>query len=437
MTPVKSVGGLEAVTITPGRSRDAWGASEPMRVLGVGAGGVEELAKRLDSGTVSWALLRFQVGGGTFARVKWVVIHCNGEDTPVILRGLLNARSQEVLSALGDAHANVEVVCTKDLTVEYLCERLLPLFAADDMNYSLQALRSEYGKTVAEMQEEVARKQLEAEALQKQEEAEAEKAREYMPTREEALQGVGADRGSYNWALLEPGKLELYRAGFGGLQEMQAWLADDRVLFGVLRLSFGHSDGQGSAARSHADVTKYVFVHWVGPSVGAVRRGRWNARLQEASKLIGTSVASAFKREAHSRRDLDLEELASEVRRLTVVDRRAAKGGVAAARICAEEYIKALAEEERQRQAAAQARAEEAKRKKDAEQQQQSRAKAAKKEVLPDLRTAVEAVSTPSGRWNWVLCGWPRAPAMAALPTPSRSGARRSAAQAGAARRSP
>lgn len=45
------------------------------------------------------------------------------------------------------------------------------------------------------------------------------------------------------------------------------------------------------------------------------------------------------------RQDLDLREVISEVRRLTVVDRRAASGGVAAAHICVEEYIKALDED--------------------------------------------------------------------------------------------
>lgn len=430
VTPLKPASAQDVVNMTPGKVREAWGASEPVQVMGVGMGGVEELAQHLDSGTVSWALLRFQVGGGTTARVKWVNVHCNGENTSVIQRGLLNARKGEVLSLLGDVHANVEVVCPKEMTVEYLCERLLPLFAADDMNFSMKELRSEYGKTVREMQEEVKRKQLEAEALRKQLQEESEKAEEaeHVPTRDEALRAVGEEQDSYNWALLEPGSLGLHRAGFGGLEEMKKSLADDHVLFGVVRLSFGYGEGHhGGTRHHHADVTKHVFVHWVGPSVGPVRRGRWNAKLQDAAKLISSCASLTFRREAHSVQDLDLEDLLSEMRRLTVVDRRTAKGGVAQATICAEEYIKALGEEERMRQAAAQALAEEAKRKRDLEEQQLKRRQPAiseaRKEQLPDLRTAVEAVSTPSGRWNWVLCGWPRA-SVAAMPTPSRAGLR-------------
>jgi len=433
---------------TPLKAKAAWCAAHPARVLGVGSGGVEELAQQLDNGMVSWALLRFQVGGGTFARVKCVAVHCNGQDTPVILRGQLNSRGQEVLMDLGDVHANVEVVCAEDLTVEYLCERLLPLFATDDMSYSLQALRAEYGKSVAEMQEFI--RQQQEEARRQEEEARAREAREaalaaeaaeaemceyaVMPTWEEALQAVGSDRDSYNWALLEPTQLALFRAGYGGLEEMRAWLPADRVLFGLLRLSFGGGEGEGGGAtRTHADITKHVFVHWVGPAVGAIKRGRWNAQLQDASRVISSRAAVAFKREAHDLKSLDLEELMSEVRRVTVIDRRAATSRtVAAARICAEEYAKALAEEGRRR-AAAEALAGEAKRRAaEAARPEPSpeEAAAAEPPPLPDLRSAVEAVGTRSGKWNWVLVGWPReaaaaAAAAAAAPTPLRASSAR------------
>eukprot|EP00425_Heterocapsa_triquetra_P045239 CAMPEP_0195086184 /NCGR_PEP_ID=MMETSP0448-20130528/26389_1 /TAXON_ID=66468 /ORGANISM="Heterocapsa triquestra, Strain CCMP 448" /LENGTH=163 /DNA_ID=CAMNT_0040119629 /DNA_START=33 /DNA_END=521 /DNA_ORIENTATION=- len=153
-------------SVTPGRKSLTL---EPVSVLGAGAGGLEELREHVDDKMVSFALLRFQVGGGTFVRTKLVAIHCNGGAAPVMLRGWLNARRDEVFSVSGEVHANIEVQHAEELTIEYLCERLLPLFAADSGDYSLQALRHEYAKSVAQeasrrrLQDPVCRQLLQAE----------------------------------------------------------------------------------------------------------------------------------------------------------------------------------------------------------------------------------------------------------------------------------
>lgn len=410
-----------AAAMTPRGKREASGASEPVSVLGTGAGGAEELARHLDSGAVSWAVLRFQVGSGTFARSKLVIVHCNGADAPVMLRGWLKERVNEVVPLFGEVHANLEIAHPEELTVEYLCERLLPLFAADDIQYSLQALRADYGKTVAEMQAEAA--ELELVRL----DSEYCSARECdgpLVSREEALRGVGEDRGSYNWALFEPTRLQLHNAGYGGLEEMQRWLAHDKVLFGVLRLSFGCSDRQGGTG---VRVTKHMFVHWVGSSVGIVRRGKWNAKLNEATALICSQFAVAFRREAHSVADLRLPDLVGELRRLTHVDGSAAKDGMAVGRVSSEEYLAALSEELRDRKAAVQAKADEMRQRKEEQRRWLSEGPAS---GVQEVKSVVEVVRAPCGRFNWALCGWPKqaaAPPAAPLlppkagPSPSLS----------------
>lgn len=78
-------------------------------------------------------------------------------------RGMLNARGPAVVELLGDVHVTAEVQFATELTVEYLCERLLPLFAFDDLDYSVPALRSEYEQSVARAQEE--RRRLEEAAI--------------------------------------------------------------------------------------------------------------------------------------------------------------------------------------------------------------------------------------------------------------------------------
>jgi len=443
------------------RKRTSLRAMEPACVLGCGMGGVEELCRQLDDRMVAWALLRFQVGGGTFVRTKLVLIHFNGANTPALQRGLLNARGYEVLEKLGEVHCTIEVTSCKELSVEYLCERLLRLFAADNMDYSLQALRQDYSRMVAET-EEAARRHADevalaaASAAKAEAEAEAAKAAaeqlrqdeelkrhatllHHNISLEEALQGVSADQGNYNWLLLDAARLSLHKAGQGGFDEMKDHLADDRVLFGLLRLTFGTS-GVSQAGRAVRGIVKYVFVHWVGPRVSIVRRGVWNARSGEVGALIGKWCAVNFRREAHGLADLQLDDIILELRRLTVVDGVAAADGVAASRISVEEYRLAIAEEARQRAA-------EERLKKRTEQPKQDKERGKwglelleepkeevvedktltddqvsleQKAALPDIRSAVQEVRGVAGRFNWVLCGWQQ-PAAFMPPSPCRA----------------
>lgn len=399
--------GSIAASHTPTRKRQLSGASEPVKVLGVGAGGIVELSKHLNDRMVSWALLRFQVGGGTFLRTKLVAIHCNGEETSVMLRGWLNARSSEIFSLLGDVHANIEVTNAKELTVEYLCQRLLPVFAADNLTLSITQLNEEYGKMVAQMEEEAARRQQLAAAPPPAPKSPG-------PTdASEALAAVAAERGPCNWLLLEPRTLQLHSSGLGGLEELKENLVEDRVLFGVLRLSFGCSNRQGNA-RPVPGITKHIFVHWVGPRVSVVQRGLLNARLANAVTSVGQRCATSFRREAHCMSDLKLEDIVSELRRLTVVDGVAAADGVAAGRISAAEYLAALKEETANPTNASNA---------ESEREAEPIAPATKPHEMEDVPSAIRKVRDPFGEWNWVLCGWDRPEPNMPPPSPCRGGA--------------
>jgi hypothetical protein len=451
------------------------GITGPACVLGVGAGGVEELRDHLDDGAVSWALLRFQIGSGTFARAKLVAVHCNGEETPVMQRGWSNAKSQEMLTnVLGDVHATIEVTRSAQLSLDYLCQRLLPLLAADHLDYSPQELRREYERMIAQtkeaaeksrrVEEEAAREsrrcrqaelaaeerecqrqlslQMASEAAEAaRQAAAAEQTDDRAVTADEALRAVAADRGEFNWVLLEPATFALHGVGCGGLEEILENCAEDMVLFGALRLSFGSTRSspvsrelmQAVAPR----VTKYVFVHWVGPKISLVKRGKWNAKLKDAVSYVSARCAVTLRREAHRHEDLCLEELVAELRRLTVID--ASLRGLGAAGISAQAYLQALQEERREREEAARWKAAAT-----AERQAKAQllaseaaaaaaARAAAEAVetsrcsesiveqdvsnlagsLPDLRSSVSDVRTTSGQFNWVLCGWSRPSTMA------------------------
>lgn len=396
---------------TPTRRRQANGASEPVCVLGVGTGGIEELSKSLDDRSVCWALLRFQVGSGTFQRTKLVAVHCNGEDTPIMLRGWLNARGAEVFTLLGEVHANVVATRAKEVTVENLCQRLLPLFSSDHMSFSLTSLSEQYTKTV---EEEASRRRLKAQAAEEAPppvEPLRKPVEPVVATAAEALTAVGADRGSCNWVLLEARTLQLHSSGFGGLEDLKAHLAENQVLFGALRLSFG------------SGITKHIFVHWQGPRVSVVQRGLLNAHLARAAETVGQYCSVVFRREAHGLKDLQLEDVVSDLRSLTVIDGISAASGVAAGRISAAEYLAALKEETA-------ARERESRRSVATEVVPTPVLPAtAEEETAPniekviDVKDAIHEVRKTSGDWNWVLCGWERPEPKMPPPSPCRGGA--------------
>jgi len=361
-------------------------ALEPVKVLGAGRGGIDELCTCLTDRMVAWALLRFQVGSGTFARNKYVVVQCNGADAPIMSRGWLKARSGEVLQLLGETHASMDLTRVQELTTESVCQRVLPLFESDDLGcYSAYALQEEYARMVASMQSE-------AEVSQKCETRVVPK--ENKLSIFDALRAVGEDRGSCNWLLLDPSNRQLFGSGDGGLEEMKECLQDNKVLFGVLRMSFGHV-GQESPRKGRkqaalvAPLTKYVFVHWVGSQVSIVQRGRLNAQLQWALGHVTSCCAIAFRKEAFCLGDLKLEDLIEELKRKT--------GGALALRMSCAGHVASLQEEIRAKQE-----------------------RAAPPPPCPpptksearflDVEHTISVVRATSGSWNWVLCGWEPSP---------------------------
>eukprot|EP00930_Biecheleria_cincta_P016733 TRINITY_DN13500_c0_g1_i1.p1 TRINITY_DN13500_c0_g1~~TRINITY_DN13500_c0_g1_i1.p1 ORF type:complete len:387 (-),score=65.67 TRINITY_DN13500_c0_g1_i1:204-1364(-) len=125
---------------------------------------------------------------------------------------------------------------------------------------------------------------------------------------QEALSSVAQSSSTLNWIMLEPAHLDLHGAGHGGLEELKLHLALDKVMFAVLRCTF---------PRTGKPIIKRIFIHWIGPEVSPVKRGRWNSRLEAAMSTVRKSMDFAFTKTAYSIEDLDLAELMSELCRVT------------------------------------------------------------------------------------------------------------------------
>ncbi|CAE7255329.1 unnamed protein product [Symbiodinium sp. CCMP2592] len=208
-------------------------------------------------------------------------------------------------------------------------------------------------------------------------------------------------------------RLCLYKAGQGGFDELQdgeLQTRSQKILRKVLRTIHG--------------LTKHVLVHWVGPGVSVMRRGLDSARYGQVANLVGRYCAVAFRKEVHCTADLRLEMIIHELQRLTVVDSTSGGSGQAASRISVEEYNIAMAEESRHRDSrlqrlrpkpqAATPRAEHVTPTQTHEEPTQAAP------ALPDLSTALRAVRDPTGRFDWVIFGWPAA-SLRLPPSPCRA----------------
>jgi hypothetical protein len=86
-----------------------------------------------------------------------------------------------------------------------------------------------------------------------------------------------------------------------------AKLDDTRVQFMLIKFPIG----SGTFKRN-----KFVYVHFVGPQCGAVKRGKWNAELGNALKLFQTSAGI----EVTSRDALSFETLVTQLKKVFVAD---------------------------------------------------------------------------------------------------------------------
>jgi hypothetical protein len=244
---------------------------------------------------------------------------------------------------------------TKEVTAESLCQHLLQY----DLKGAAAQPTSEASTEVSAYASTHASTEASAEASPTNKHTEM--------NLDTVLDAIGTEQGILNWALLDPVKLNLHASGTDGLEEMTKHLAEDRVLFGVLRLSFASGSDQHPRSRlekrlerhhstpyfAEADspsrgtkaprITRHIFVHWVGPRVSAVRRGQWNARCPQAMSQVAAHCAVIQRRTAHGLNDLRLEDIVEDLRRLSALG--AADDTLGLSRISVDGYHAGLRQE--------------------------------------------------------------------------------------------
>jgi len=114
-------------------------------------------------------------------------------------------------------------------------------------------------------------------------------------------------KSSTNWLAYglvgKTNKLELVGTGEGGLSEMTGVLAEDRVIFCLLRVI-----GADVQANVTSNREKFVYISWIGPKVGVMQRAKVGMQ-SKAVQAYFVGVSLAISVDASSEADLTLEAL--------------------------------------------------------------------------------------------------------------------------------
>mmetsp|Transcript_47984 Transcript_47984/g.104421 ORF Transcript_47984/g.104421 Transcript_47984/m.104421 type:complete len:570 (+) Transcript_47984:59-1768(+) len=375
---------------------EAMAPTQVLSLLGSGCDGVDEMQALLDDRSVLWAILRFELGSGSFRRQKMVFMHINGEECPAMKRGRANAftsQAQRLLAGGEDSegfHASVEVTQKDEVTSEKLMERIRSFFVEDDLGDIMVQWRSEgkfqrHGKVSRSM------------SLPAYVEPVKEKPPRCMPghqsselfsTGRDALRAVADPFGLWNWVLLgaDAVALPMVGGGTGSVDELRAFASDreDQVFFGLLRLGFG-------VARLRR--TRHIFLHICGKRVSVVKRGQLGALRAQMEKAVQNFAHCPVSLVDVSPEELQLEAVIDRVRRAVVVDDQVLEGDNNRRQaLTVDAFREALAEDISKAEAKARSLEEESK-------------PATKPGSSLSVEDTVRLVRTPDGPLNWALFG--------------------------------
>jgi len=107
-------------------------------VVGAGSGGVPEMVEYMSNDEVMWALLRFEFGSGAFTRTKYIFMHFNADNIPVMKRcqaASLTKTAKHYLSSEGKDHFHgaCELRDLADVTAEFIMTEVSEHFVVDSI----------------------------------------------------------------------------------------------------------------------------------------------------------------------------------------------------------------------------------------------------------------------------------------------------------------
>jgi len=347
ITRTTTLGGEELVTVKKRRRKKKASKNrklnynpEEWNCVGHGELGIPELVESIPkkNDKVVFGALKIKVGSGKFQRCKTLFVHFNGINCGGLLRGKANGKLKDISRIIGDVHATYKCEDRSDFTIDNVFDQVGHLFVTDNIQgsgsvfkteWTLEDVKRQYQKQIEEKREEFLKKV----------KAAPRRPVKKMSRVKEILSLVRSDFGWVNWCLFKPTEKKLKLAhegafGAGTIFAMRENLAADQVYFGLLRMSFGVTPYR----RSHT-----VMIHWVGPKVNRIKRGKLSAKAAFMANLLlpyGVTI------QLGNIEEVTVENIITRVRKIVNVDGHEDESPEIQDARLMEEFQKALAEEE-------------------------------------------------------------------------------------------
>lgn len=251
--------------------------------------------------------------------MKNVRMHFNGESTKNVLKGRINSERKKVEKVIGPINGDFQICHQKECHVESVIDKCAKYFAADHGDGDEPMTKADMIKQYNDM---VKMDQAKDQATTSQRKTARDFDRKF--TNKEILGYIQSSTGPFNWALFKPNTktmrtAEINSAGLGkvakfvnagslSINEMLDDVKDDEVLGGILRMGFG----SGTFRR-----VKHIAIWWSGEKVGAVKRGKFNAKKKRIMELL---KPWAFNYSCQKKEDLTVKHLIDIVHQKLAVD---------------------------------------------------------------------------------------------------------------------
>jgi len=286
-------------------------AAKLFTVWNTGTAGIREMAEALEDDQIMFGLLQIKVGKGTFMRTKNLFLHFNALKFPsAVKRSKINERYLSAAKLLfGHVHAELTMEQKFDCTVREVFTRTKGCFIEDDLGtmkkkgWSIEKMEVEYEKKMRAKLNKVKRAEGTYDTTDP---------KEWKGKR--IIKELHEEHSPINWALFRPHKkfLKPIAFGMGDLSRLRECLQDDRVQYGLIRMSFG----SGTYRRSH-----WIMLHWSGEKMHGIKKMTERAEHNSWQKYMGELMAPwGMVVTCKDKSEVSVEELILQVRKLVVVD---------------------------------------------------------------------------------------------------------------------
>jgi len=249
------------------------GNLDTVRLVGSGTGGVDELASRLDPGSVQYGLVRNSQKIDLSTTVKFIYVYYVGNNVPALQRGKIGTAHGEMKKHFSPFHIDFEITDSNEISSDILEKKLNEnsgkVNNVRDVSYDSST--HERGFTATSTKTSGTPKKSNFGFQGQNTETKKEAAIATSGGVAEAIADVRSDKSETNWVVTSyvdndtKKPLQLLATGNGGVDELVNHLTTDLIAYVFIRI-IDIIEG--------IKTVKFAFITFIGPDVSIMKKAK-------------------------------------------------------------------------------------------------------------------------------------------------------------------